>query len=86
MTNCRVVDDAFVEPCQALASEIEYCSPAGRFKGFFSYVLHSRETRQPSRSGVGIKTTATLKGVLLSFCPWCGVNIGKPFQDPESDA
>lgn len=78
--NCTVKGGKIVEPCKALASEIEYSSPAGRFKGFFSYVLHSKTTRQISRSGVGIKTAATPKGVMLNYCPWCGENIGKPFE------
>jgi hypothetical protein len=80
MEKCKIDDGRILVPCKALDAEIEHSSPSGRFKGIFAYTLTNMKTGQISRSGVGIKTAATPKGVLLNFCPWCGENIGKMWE------
>jgi hypothetical protein len=79
---CTIRDEAFVEPCWALR---ETAQPSWRrAKGIVIHALVNVETLEPSRRMYAVRSGDHPKGVLLNFCPFCGVDISAPFKN-ESD-
>jgi len=84
---CSVRDGSFVEPCQALADNVD--NPASAFsraKGVTRWAYTNLRTHKPTRTFFGVKTRANPNGMLFNFCPWCGEDISAPFVDKDEPA
>lgn len=72
------LNGAHVVPCTALARAAEFGTPPRsntKRTGIFAWRLTNMETRQPSRTMFGAKTTEHPKGLIFNFCPWCGADL-----------
>jgi hypothetical protein len=78
---CVMRDGLFVEPCDALRPMLTAHPMPARWKGFRLVNLKNMETWKPTRSYVGLKFPPYMDApALVSFCPFCGVEIGISMQ------
>lgn len=85
-TKCVIRDGKFVEPCEPLSDVTEAGNPIGKRKGVYVWVMHSRESHDPTRVMFGVKSGDHVKtGMLFNFCPFCGERIDAPFNQEASD-
>lgn len=78
MTKKCSVKDRHVIPCDALTAATEFGNPPPKTTkrtGIFAWELTNLETRKPSRTMFGAKTTEHPKGLIFNFCPWCGADL-----------
>ena len=81
---CSVRDGRFVEACTSLKMATDNNIPGfSKAKGIFRSELTNMKTHQPSRTYYGVKSKQYPNGLLFNFCPFCGCDIGAPFQKDE---
>ena len=79
---CRI-EGCFVRPCSSLLRALEgNASGLGRSKGLFHDHLLNLETGEHSMSYVKMKLGEFMqKGVIINFCPFCGINISDHIKE-----
>ena len=81
-TKCSVRYGRLVDPCDTLAKAVDNHMPGfSKAKGVFRQELTNFKTRETSRIMFGLKSKEFPNGLLLNFCPWCGVQIDAPFHE-----
>lgn len=86
VVSCTVRDGKFVEPCETLGTSID--NNVGSFskaRGVTHWHFTNLNTRQPSRSFIGLRSKRYPKGMLFNFCPYCGTDISSPFQEKDEE-
>lgn len=84
MTKKCTVEDKHVRPCAALASATEFGNPPPKTTkrtGIFAWAFTNLQTRKPSRTLYGAKTTEHPKGLIFNYCPWCGGDLKAAHAD-----
>lgn len=75
---CRV-DGAFVQPCETLRGALD-----GQRVNHLT--LANMATFEPTRSMVVLKAGEYRKrGIVMAFCPFCGVDISRHLDDAVED-
>lgn len=84
---CKI-EKQFLRPCTSLAPVLEPGSPThARSKGLFLDVLLNLKTGEHSMSYVKMKLGKFLsKGMVINFCPFCGVNVSNHIKETLHDA
>lgn len=86
MTEKCTVDGLHVKPCATLAKATEYGNPPPpktKRIGIFAWAFINRETRKPSRTLYGAKTSEHPTGLIFNFCPWCGADLQASHGEPS---
>lgn len=76
-TKCTVRDKSFVEPCDALARQVQWGVKGGVKREAWSNFV----TKEPTRTFYSLAGVAArgVKPMALNFCPFCGERIDAPF-------
>lgn len=81
-----LIEGRFVRPCSSLLRALDSkTSGLGRSKGLFHDFVISLETGENTMSFVKMKLGEFAhKGVIVNFCPFCGINISNHFKEASN--
>ena len=79
---CKIIKKRFLRLCDTLMQRINSSSYE---KGFCLLNFIDLETGSPVRDYVAYRKNSKDKGLVLNFCPFCGKNLHKKFNEENDE-
>ena len=79
-----IIQNRLLKPCRFLDERMDYFQ--NKSKGFRYAQFRNMNTHERTRDLVSYHMSSQDKGLVLNYCPFCGEELHKEFEEEEENA